>query len=239
MSDGLLPALGYALLAGLAILAGAGLARYERLLPGWLDTELRHAVNALVGGVLLAAVALVLVPHGTDVLSPLWVVVGLTGGGLLFLVIDRALAATGAQLSVLMAMLLDFVPEAMALGALLATGAPEALLLAILIGVQNLPEGFTSFRELTTGKHRTSQRAGLALMAGCALLGPLAALGGLLWLADRPQTLGAITLVASGGILYLTFQDIAPAARLRRAWAPPLGAVLGFQIGVIGQMLVG
>ncbi len=33
---------------------------------------------------------------------------------------------------------------------------------------------------------------------------------------------------AAGGILYLTFEDIAPAAPLKGRWAPPLGAVAGF-----------
>jgi len=46
-------------------------------------------------------------------------------------------------------------------------------------------------------------------------------------------------LFCAGGILYLTFQDIAPQAKLERAWAPPLGAVVGFLIGLTGYMLIG
>lgn len=40
------------------------------------------------------------------------------------------------------------------------------------------------------------------------------------------------------GILYLTFQDIAPQSRLERHWAPPLGAVLGFALALVGQLLL-
>jgi ZIP family zinc transporter len=126
----------------------------------------------------------------------------------------------------------------MALGAMLATGEPAALLLVLLIGTQNLPEGFTALRELTRGRHALSTRRGLWLLAACALLGPLAALAGHRLLADKPEVLGAIMLAAAGGILYLTFQDIAPKVPLRRAWAPPLGAVAGFLVGVVGQMML-
>ena len=46
-------------------------------------------------------------------------------------------------------------------------------------------------------------------------------------------------LFASGGILYLIFQDIAPQARLERHWAPTLGAVLGFCFAMLAEMFVG
>jgi ZIP family zinc transporter len=45
-------------------------------------------------------------------------------------------------------------------------------------------------------------------------------------------------LFAAGGILYLTFEDIAPQAHLARRWAPALGAVAGFMLGLLGQMLL-
>ena len=54
----------------------------------------------------------------------------------------------------------------------------------------------------------------------------------------RYWLLGAIMLFAAGGILYLVFQDIAPQARLARHWGPPLGAVFGFALGLLGTMLV-
>ena len=43
----------------------------------------------------------------------------------------------------------------------------------------------------------------------------------------------------SGGILYLTFQDIASQAKIENAWKPRLGAILGFAIGMIGHKLLG
>ena len=54
----------YTSLAGLALPLGGALASIERLRPRWLEEEFRHGVLAFGGGILLAAVALVLVPHG-------------------------------------------------------------------------------------------------------------------------------------------------------------------------------
>ena len=42
----------------------------------------------------------------------------------------------------------------------------------------------------------------------------------------------------AGGILYLTFEDIVPQARLRNTFAPAFGSVLGFALGPLGHMLV-
>jgi ZIP family zinc transporter len=46
-------------------------------------------------------------------------------------------------------------------------------------------------------------------------------------------------LFAAGGILYVIFQDIAPQSKLKKHWAPPLGAVAGFLLGVLGKVEVG
>lgn len=42
---------------------------------------------------------------------------------------------------------------------------------------------------------------------------------------------------SAGGILYIIFQDLAPQIRLENSWIPPLGAVLGFLIGLVGKSL--
>jgi ZIP family zinc transporter len=56
-------------------------------------------------------------------------------------------------------------------------------------------------------------------------------------LAEFPQYVSAIMLFASGGILYAIFQDIAPQVKLEKHWFPPMGAVLGFVLGMVGFML--
>jgi ZIP family zinc transporter len=44
-------------------------------------------------------------------------------------------------------------------------------------------------------------------------------------------------LLASGGILYLIFQDIAPQVILRKYRGPPLAAVLSFALAMLGSVL--
>ena len=224
-------------LAGACIPVGAGLARIEHIRPRWLEEELRHFVIAFGGGVLVGAVALVLAPEGVERLpSPLAAVVLLLAGGMAFMALDRIQAKRNQPAPQFSAMAADFLPESLALGGMFAANAEGAVLLALLIGLQNLPEGFNAWRELAPG-HFSRPRA-LALMAVLALLGPVCGAIGWFWLADQDAALGSIMLFAAGGILYLTFQDIAPKARLERHWAPPLGAVLGFALALVGEMLL-
>jgi ZIP family zinc transporter len=225
-------------LAGATIPLGGLAAVSARFRPRWLEQEFRHSVIAFGGGVLLAAVALVLVPSGVRLLSPAYVVISFAGGGLTFLWLDRALTRSGWRASQLLAMLLDFVPEAMALGAVLASNETVGLLLALLIALQNFPEGFNAYRELQAAR-RQNRKQILTAFASLVLLGPLAALGGYVFLTEHREALGALMLFAGAGILYLTFQDIAPQAHLERHWGPPLGAVAGFLLGIVGHMLIG
>lgn len=233
----LLTVLAYTSLAGFALPVGGALASIERLSPNWLEQEFRHGVLAFGGGILLAAVGLVLVPHGMENLSNVAAIASFIGGGLLFFAIDKWLALTGKSMSNLIAALLDFIPEAIALGALISSQASLGVLLAVFIGLQNLPEGFNAYRELVVGGQTTKTRA-LILLAASSLLGPLCGLLGYWVLSDAPAATSVTMLFAAGGILYLIFQDIAPQARLNRHWGPPLGAVFGFALGLLGTMLI-
>ena len=71
-----------------------------------------------------------------------------------------------------------------------------------------------------------------------AILGPVCGVIGWFWLVNHDQILGGIMLFAAGGILYLTFQDIAPQSRLEKHWAPPLGAVFGFALALVGSLVL-
>jgi len=217
---------------------GASIAGIEHIRPRWLETEIRHSVIAFGGGALLAAVALVLVPEGVRNLDPLMIVVCFTSGGVAFMVLDIRLAAKATPASQLVAMLSDFIPEALALGATFVVSKASGLLLAGIIALQNLPEGFNACREVTKTTHyRVSQVVGA--FALIALLGPISGLAGYFVLSAYPKVVSAIMLFSGGGILYLIFQDIAPQSKLKKHWAPPLGAVIGFLLGVLGKVAVG
>jgi ZIP family zinc transporter len=223
--------------AGLALPVGGLIARVERIRPKWLEEELRHSVLAFGGGILLAAVCLVLVPEGYRELDTLSVAVAFVGGGLLGMIADYRLARSGLPMSNLLAAILDFAPEAIALGAVFTVDSSLGILLAVFIALQNLPEGFNAYREMVASG--MAVRRCLGLLVTAAFLGPVCGVFGYWILADAPRATGITMLLAAGGILYLVFQDIAPQAKLARRWGPPVGAVLGFALGLIAERIQG
>lgn len=129
------------LMAGLSMPLGAILARFEGLRPHWLEEEFRHSVIAFGGGALLSGVALVLVPEGAAHNSILVTSLCFGFGGFSFAVLDVFLAKNKSQAGQLVAMLSDFLPEALALGTAFAASPQVAVLVAALIAMQNIPEG--------------------------------------------------------------------------------------------------
>lgn len=225
------------LMAAAAMPLGGWLAMIEHLRPRWLDQEVRHSVLAFGGGVLLAAVALVLIPEGIEGLGTWSIAIWFLAGGAGFMALDFWLAKSGTPASQMAAMLADFLPESLAMGAAFANGNSTAFSLALFIALQNVPEGFNAFREMA-GDSRVKGRRVLMVMACMVPLGPLMGWVGMNWLAPHPDLLHGVMIFASGGILYAVFQDIAPQAKLERRWAPPMGAVLGFLTGLLGNLWI-
>jgi len=222
--------------AGVCIPIGGVIASFEHIHPNWLEKEFRHFVIAFGGGILLGAITIVLVPEGISSMNgSMFSIPIILLGGFAFFIVERVLGLRRRESPQLMGMILDYIPEAVALGGLVALGSPVALLLALLIGLQNLPEGFNTYRELTD--HNKSKNV-LFKMSTLVLIGPVAGLSGFYFLSEYQAVLGAIMLFSSGGILYLMFQDIAPQSRLEKHWAPPLGAVFGFCLALLSKMLV-
>jgi ZIP family zinc transporter len=133
-------------------------------------------------------------------------------------------------------MLLDFIPEALALGAIFATDRKTGILLAVFIGLQNLPESFNSYQDLTANTFKPKKA--LSILFLLSFMGIIGATTGFYLLSDLPQITAGIMTFAGGGILYLIFQDIAPSVKLKKTWIPALGANLGFLIGIIGDKLI-
>jgi ZIP family zinc transporter len=224
-------------LAGIAAFIGGALANFEGTIETEGKQEFIHGIVAFGGGILVAAVAFALAPKGIATLSPLLLAVTFCAGGAAFCVLDALITRNGGSKAQFMAMLLDFVPEAMALGALFGHAHKSGLLLALFIGAQNLPEGFNVHREnLLSGMKAKSS---LLTLLAVSLLGPVAACTGYLFLRDQAGLTASIMSAAAGGILYLVFQDIAPQSQMRGRWAPPLGAIMGFAVGMIAKQVLG
>lgn len=223
----------------------AGLAAFGGGLIAWATDgastkpkrELTHGIIAFGGGILISAVAFALIPKAMVELSPVNLGVMFCAGGLLFCILDAHLSRSGGTKAQFLAMLMDFLPEALALGAVFGQNHRLGVLLSAFIGAQNLPEGFNTFRELRTSGIRS--RAALMTLLAVSLLGPVAACFGYFFFRDQEEVTASIMTFAGGGIMYLIFQDIAPQSKMRNHWIPALGAVLGFTIGMIGNQLVG
>lgn len=227
----------WTLIAGIAMPIGATLAAIERIKPAWLEEEFRHFISALGGGVLLSAISLVLIPEGVIHLNIPSVIGCFLFGGLFFLALDVILVRSKYPSSQAVAMLADFLPEAVALGALLISAPLVAPLLAAMIFFQNLPEGFNAYRELVVSTNHRPRKIILSFIL-LSLIGPIAGLIGYYYLSSHEVILSALMVFSGGGILYLIFQDIAPQAKLEKHWAPPLGALLGFLFGVVAKIIV-
>ncbi len=224
-------------LAGVAAFIGGLFARYEGSAETAAKREMVHAVVAFGGGILVAAVAFALVPEGMAVLSPVALAMTFCLGGVAFCALDAYLSKHGGPKAQFMAMLMDFLPEALSLGAVFGHNHRLGVLLAAFIGAQNLPEGFNSFREIKSSGVKP-RKALIALLA-ISPIGPIAGCVGYLFLQGQAKLTAGIMSFAAGGILYLIFQDIAPQSKMRRHWKPPLGAVLGFVVGMIGKQVIG
>lgn len=224
-------------LGAMAAMLGAMLGCIERLHPGWVESERRHFIIAFGGGALLAAVSLVLVPRGMAI-QPAWLgIAAFAAGGAWFLLVDRYFTCKGSPLSQFMAMMLDFVPEAIVVGALITNHYNEALFMAVIIAAQNFPEGFTAYRQITRSDNGLLRGRAMVLIAAGALSGLGWGLVGLFLFEADSALLGTIMTFCAGGIFYLVFRDIAPQARLENHWYTSFGAVLGFLVGLSGHEL--
>lgn len=224
------------LVAGFAIPAGAWASSIPAIRNACRANDIDSFVSYFGGGALLAAIALVLVPYGIEHVTALPASMAFLLGGLLFWQINSRLKRLGSTASQFMGLLLDFIPEAILLGTAAATGSPIVWLLAAMIVLQNMPEGFAAYREMRS--RSGSNRKLWFLFLAIPFAGPLSAWLGFSWLSANTALAGLVMLFCSGGILYLIFDDIAPRAHLKNHEFPAIGAVSGFLLGLVGVMLI-
>jgi len=226
----------YSSMAGLPVIIGGLISYAVQAKKLKIKDELNHWIIAFGGGALLSAISFALIPQAVSDLNYIELILIFLGGTFSFMIIDIIISKSKGSIAQVMSMMMDFIPEALALGASFAHSHNFGLLLAIFIGLQNLPEGFNSYIEL---KNKMSGRSTLLLMLCLSFTGIAAAFLGKFFLADNPKLIDTILLYAGGGILYLIFQDIAPLSKKRNDWIPATGASFGFLLGMIGEKLLG
>ncbi len=228
----------YGGISGVTVFLGGLLANFfnHHIGEGVLKKEITHTAMSFGAGIILSAVALVLVPRGLKDLDLLPLIFSFMLGAVLFMLLETFLQKRGGNVSTVLAMMMDFLPESIALGAVFALEPRMATLLAVFIALQNLPEAFNAFRDLVKGG--LSPRRTLVLFFFLSFFGVFGALIGHFFLGDNPKLTAHLMTFASGGILYLLIQDIIPDSKMEKTHWVSLGASLGFLVGIMSEKLV-
>ena len=250
--------LGASLAWGLAIGAslvvgalGAALLRLPR--------KVAAALTAFGGGILLAAVALELVPEADSEAGLALTATGLLAGTLVYVAADYALsrdegmnrmrrsghsAAAGGDMpmhsgeaargeSIAAGLFVDGVPESIALGLTIAEGeVGAALLVGVLVG--NLVEAYGAAQPIVAGGH--TRRFAITLLAAIGAALALATVVGGTVLADASgELIGTAQAIAAGAVLAVVSIAVIPHAFSEVSRWVALATVVGF---VCGYLLV-
>jgi zinc transporter, ZIP family len=246
--------LGWGAVVGASLLAGALVAAAVRL-----PERVAATITALGGGVLLAAVALELVPEADVRAGNALTAAGLLGGTLLYVGInswlnrdeDRMMvrrsghaAAAGRSMdmpsgpdqvargeSIAAGLFVDGVPESLALGLTIAEGEIGlALLVGVVVG--NVVEAYGSAQPILAGGRTRRFAIGLLGAIGVALA--LATLvGGTVLAEASPEFIGTAQAVAAGAVLAVVSIAIIPHAFNEVSGLVATATVAGFTGGYL------
>lgn len=255
-------------MSNLAASAGWGLAVAASLLAGSvagsylkLPTSLAARLTAFGGGVLLAAVALELVPEADRGAGAALTTAGLLAGTLVYVFADARLsadddmrmmrraghaAAAGREMempagddhaeaargeSIAAGLFIDGVPESMALGLSIAD---HDLGLALLVGILlgNVVEAYGASQPIVAGGHARGFAIRLMGAIGAALA-VATVLGGTLLADASEELIGALQAVAAGAVLAVISIAIVPHAFSEVNRGVAAATVLGFVAGYL------
>jgi ZIP family zinc transporter len=236
-----------------SLLAGAVAAAGLRLPP-----RVAATLTAFGGGVLLAAVAVELVPEADRLAGQWTTAVGLLVGTLLYIGADAWLTRTEQRRvtrraahaamagrttaapaqgeaargeSIAAGIFVDGVPESVALGLTVATGqVGVALLAGVLVG--NVVEAYGAAQPIiAAGRPR---RVAVSLLGGIGLaLAGATVLGGTILADADPSLIGGAEAVASGAVLAVVSVSIIPYAFSEVSSLVAVASVLGFVAGYL------
>jgi ZIP family zinc transporter len=228
----------FSAIAGFTIFIGGVLAYFfEKYLRNKnLKIKITHAISAFGAGIILSALSLVLIPRGLEGLETNSMVLSFFAGTIIFYFLNKRISQTRGSTAALMAMMMDFIPESIALGAVFFVDPTAAMLLALFIGLQNIPEAFTAFAELKNSGVKVKKI--LTVFFFLSFSGVISALLGHYTLGENPEVTAIVMVFAAGGILYLLFQDIIPNTKLKGSYHTELYASLGFLVGIIGEKIL-
>jgi ZIP family zinc transporter len=243
---------GWGLVVGASLVTGAVAAAFLRLPP-----RFAAALTAFGGGVLFAAIAFELVPEADREAGVALTAVGLLAGTLIYVAADAWLsrddsmdrirrsghaAAAGQPMmmhsaeaargeSIAAGLLVDGVPESLALGLTVAEGEiGVALLAGVLVG--NVVEAYGAAQPIVAGGHTKRFAITLLTLIGMALA--LATVLGGTALADASgDVIGTAQAIAAGAVLAVITIAIVPHAFEEVSRVVASATMLGFLTGYL------
>ena len=245
-------AVGWGLAIGASLAAGAVAAALLRLPP-----KAAAALTAFGGGILLAAVALELVPEADREAGLALTAIGLVAGTLVYVGADFALsrdqemkelrrsghaAAAGRPMaagsgeamrgeSIAAGLFVDGVPESIALGLTVAEGeVGVALLAGILVG--NVVEAYGAAQPIVAGGHTKRFAITLLALIGAALA-LATVLGGTVLADASAELIGTAQAIAAGAVLAVVSIAIIPHAFGEVSRWVALATMAGFVAGYL------
>lgn len=215
---------GWGLLAGAALIVGAGIGYWLRVPPRWIA-----AITAFGSGVLISALAFELMEDAYRRGGFAPAALGFLGGAVAFTLVTLLLNRHGAKhrkrskgqptesedsgsgLAIAAGALLDGVPESIVIGVSLLQGGNVSLVAVIAIFISNLPEGLSS----VVGMKKAGRSATyiFSVWIGIAVASGLAAGLGYVGFAGTPPAVIACTMtVAAGAMLAMLADTMIPEA---------------------------
>lgn len=228
----------FSLLAGSTVFLGALSAYYfdKKISHKKLKHKIETLSMALGIGIMISAISLVLIPEGIKEVDAIDTSIFFFLGTIVFYLFDKVLEKIKSNFSQLYAMLLDFIPESIALGTMFILNHTIAIVLSILIALQNFPESFNAFFELK--KKNLAVKTVLQLFFVLSFFGLVFSLIGYFFLYKNQVIISNLMLFASGGMLYLIFKDIVPSLKLKSSELSVLFINIGFFIGLISYKIL-
>ena len=218
--------IGISAFAGGTSFVGALLGKFVKFKDGHL-----LFLTAFGAGTLIAAAIFGMVVQSEKTLGVFLTLLLFVVGSIVFAIADLLAERKGGGAGILLGIGLDSIPESLAIGASVASGA--VLAIGLLIGIQNVPEGIASFREMVSGRTAfANSKKALEAVGIISVIPIILGLIGLFFLQETGAiTISALLAISAGGIFYMLFYDMIPRAHKDRKWLPTFGSVLGFIIG--------
>ncbi|WP_159610671.1 ZIP family metal transporter [Glutamicibacter sp. JC586] len=216
-----LQALMWGTVAGSALLLGSSAAWWLKIPKVWVS-----AIMAFGAGVLVSALSFELVLEAFETGGLVATVAGVLVGAALYFSANRLLdwrtknrqkstgntgGGEGSGTALAVGALIDGIPESVALGLSVVTGASINPAMLIAIFISNVPEGLASTAQMKSAGRKGSSIA--LLWGSITVASGLAAFFGALVMASMPEeVLAFATAVAAGGILTMIADTMIPEA---------------------------